>query len=173
MSSFFKCGFFLYLITVATEWRDQQQNITGWCKIPDFSWFIYILTKKWRNFQVPYFIFSYSRTFPVFKDPWEPCIKVYRNALGCILEELVGANCIMWMTVCVLDDINARPPHLIASKWLAPRKATAKSCHIISGRLWQQTVPACEKIWPGGETPRSMSCHRRQSVLSATHLSGR
>ena len=90
MSSFFKCGFFLHLITVATEWRDQQQNITGWCKIPDFSWFIYILTKKWRIFQVPYFIFSYSRTFPNFKDLWEPCIEVYRNLRGASIYKFSG-----------------------------------------------------------------------------------
>ena len=80
MSRFFKWGFFLYLITVATEWRLSRSTAKQHRWNPRFVMDFLYFNKKWRNFQVPYFIFSYSRTFPVFKDPWEPCIKVYRNA---------------------------------------------------------------------------------------------
>ena len=70
---FFKCGFFYHSITVATEWRLSRSTAKHHrlMKIPDFSWVFICFPNKWRNFQGLYFFSS-----PVFKDPWEPCIKM-------------------------------------------------------------------------------------------------
>ena len=70
----FKCDLFLHLIIVAPERRLSRSTAKHHrlMTIPDFSWFIYLFTKKWRNYQGLYFL-----TSPVvFKNPCEPCIKV-------------------------------------------------------------------------------------------------
>ena len=82
--SLFKCRFFFQLITSCcccamffkinskTSQVDQNQGL-----FTVYFYFFFLLQKS-RTFQGPGFYFSNSRTFPVFRDPWEPCFQPYQ-----------------------------------------------------------------------------------------------